>query len=207
MSSPVKRKYDSKGRKAQAENSRKRVLEEARALFQQEGFERVTIEKVAQNAQVSPPTVYALFQSKLGILRALMDEVLPTEEFEALVLAARFEKSPTKRLALSAQIACRMYAAERAEMEFLRSAAMLAPEFRQLEKEREERRYARQEETIQAMFTEGSLQISLSRAEARDILWAFTGRDMYRLFVIERGWPVAKYEAWLTELLIKCLVV
>ena len=46
----------------------------------------------------------------------------------------------------------------------------------------------------------------LNTSMVRDILWAFTGRDMYRMFVIERGWSSEKYEKWLAKILIKTLV-
>ena len=34
----------------------------------------------------------------------------------------------------------------------------------------------------------------LVMAKAHDILWAFTGRDMYRMLVIEQGWSSDEYE-------------
>lgn len=46
----------------------------------------------------------------------------------------------------------------------------------------------------------------LSLSQARDILWAFTGRDIYRMLVIERGWTSEEYEKWLAQLLIKTLI-
>ena len=116
------------------------------------------------------------------------------------------EKSPKKRLSISAKIARQMYDAERAQMSIFRGAAVLAPEFRELEKEREMRRYNRQEVTIKAMVKENSLIKGLNATKARDILWALTGRDMYRMFVIEQGWTSDEYEKWLTQLLISSLV-
>jgi hypothetical protein len=94
-----------------------------------------------------------------------------------------------------------MYDAEKAQMDIFRGAAVLAPEFKELEKEREVRRHTRQELTIKAMAKEKSLAIGLSVAKARDILWAFTGRDMYRMFVVEQRWTSEEYEEWLAQLL------
>jgi hypothetical protein len=42
-----------------------------------------------------------------------------------------------------------------------------------------------------------ALPKGLSLSQARDILWGFTGRDIYRMFVIERGWTSEEYEKWL----------
>lgn len=206
MSEIKKRPYRSTARNAQAAQTRGRILTAAKNLFESEGFECVTIEKIAQVAEVSVPTIYSLFQSKRGVLRALMDEALPTDQFDTLVEKSIQEESPNVRLCISAKIARQMYDAERTQMDVFRGAAMLAPEFKELEKEREMRRYSRQEVTIKAMVREKSLAKGLSATKARAILWAFTGRDMYRMFVVEQEWTSAEYEKWLSQLLINTLI-
>jgi AcrR family transcriptional regulator len=206
MSSRKKRVYLSEMRRAQAAQTRSRILASAKLLFHSKGFEGVTVEQMAQAAAVSAPTIYALFQSKLGVLRALMDEALPADQFEALVRKAMQEKVPTKHLAISAEIARHMYDAERAQMDIFQGASLLSPELKKLEKERELRRYKRQEESIKMIVKEGALLKELNVSKARDILWAFTGRDMYRMFVIEQGWTSEDYEKWLAQLLIKTLI-
>ena len=206
MSSSKKRIYISETRQAQAVQTRTRILVAAKSLFQSKGFEGVTIEQLAKSAEVSMPTIYALFQSKRGVLRALMDDALPAEQFEALVDAVKQEKSAEGRLAISAKMARQIYDAERSQMDIFRGAAILAPEFKDLEKEREQRRYKRQEESFNEMVKEGSLKKGLKVSRARDILWAFTGRDMYRMFVVERGWTSEEYEKWLAQMLIKTLL-
>lgn len=206
MSEIKKRAYNSMTRNAQAAQTRTRILASAKNLFELEGFEHVTIEKIAQAANVSIPTIYSLFQSKRGVLRALMDEAFPTDHFNALVEKSIEEKSPKERLFISAKIAREMYDAERTQMNIFRGAAVLSPEFKELEKEREMRRYSRQEVTIKAMVKEKSLAKGLSASKARDILWAFTGRDMYRMFVIEQGWTSDAYEKWLAQLLVNTLI-
>jgi AcrR family transcriptional regulator len=206
MSKNKKRSYNSTSRNAQAAQTRSRILIAAKNLFESEGFECVTIEKIAHIAIVSIPTVYSLFQSKRGILRALMDEVFPKDHFDALVEKSKEAPSPKERLLYSAKIARQIYDAERAQMEIFRGATVLAPEFKELEKEREMRRYARQEITIKAMAKEKSLSKNFNINQARDILWAFTGRDMYRMLVIEQGWTSEEYEKWLAQLLATILI-
>lgn len=205
MSNTQKRVYNSESRLVQATKTKNRILASARRLFQLEGFESVTIEKLALVAKVSTPTIYAIFRSKLGVLRALMDEALPTHQREALVKRSMREKSVKKRLAIAAKIARQIYDAERAQMEIFRGASVLSPEFKKLEKERERRRFQRLKETMKMMKKEKSLAPGLTVSKAHDILWAFTGRDIYRMFVIERGWSSGKYEKWLSQLLVKTL--
>lgn len=206
MSEIKKRPYNSIARNAQASQTKARILSSAKELFESEGFESVTIEKIAQSASVSIPTVYSIFKSKRGVLRALMDEVLPSDQFNLLVKKSMQEKCPKTRLAISAKIARQLYDAESVQMNIFRGASVLAPEFKELEKERELRRYNRQEVTIKAMVKEKSLAKGLNAMKARDILWALTGRDMYRMFVLEQGWTSDEYEAWLTRLLVYALL-
>jgi AcrR family transcriptional regulator len=206
MSIQKKRTYNSENRNAQAAQTRHRILESAKQLFQSEGFECVTIEKMAQAAEVSIPTVYSLFQSKRGILFALMDEALPTEEFNALVEAGKQEKSAKKRLMITAKLSRQLYDSERAQIDIFQGASLLAPELKEQQKEREERRYLRQEEFVKILMKDKALLKDLSLSQARDILWGFTGRDIYRMFVIERGWTSEEYEKWLAQLLIKTLL-
>lgn len=206
MSNQKKRPYNSVNRIAQAAVTKSRILAAAKTLFHELGFELVTIEKIAKTAEVSAPTIYALFQSKRGILRTLMDEALPADRFQALVEETKVEKSVEQRLRITAKICCQLYDAEREQMDVFHGASVLAPEFKELEKERERRRYARQKESVKTMAREKSLKKGLSISEARDILWAFTGRDIYRMFVMERGWSPTKYEKWLSQMLVKALI-
>lgn len=202
----TKRAYRSESRKAQSQKTKNRILAEARVLFASRGFEQVTIDEIAQKAEVSTPTIYAIFQSKKGILFVLMDEALAPEKFEALVEQGKKEKSPRKRLANSARIARQLYDAEKEQFDLLRGASLLDPVFKELEMEKEQRRYLRQEEVITSMYAEKVFQEGISLEKARDILWAFTGRDIYRMMVIERGWTADDYEKWLSQLLIQTLL-
>jgi len=206
MSNQKKRSYSSETRRVQAAQTRSRILLSARELFQKEGFEAVTIEKIAHLADVSIPTVYGLFQSKRGILRALMDVALPKEKYDTLVEKVYQEKSVKKRLMIAAQISRQLYDAERAQLDLFRGAEVLGPEFKEFEKEREERRHKRLEKSIKLMAEEKVLSKELSLSKAHDIFWTFTGRDIYRMLVIEQGWTSEEYEQWLGQTLIKILI-
>ncbi len=206
MSKSKKRPYKSESRNAQAAQTKERILTAAKNIFEKEGFECTTIEKIAQAAKVSIPTVYSLFQSKRGVLRALMDEVFPKERFEALVKKSNEAASPEERLLYSAKIARQIYDAERAQIELFRGASVLSPEFKELEKEREMRRHERQKVTIDAMAKENSLAKGVSASKARDLLWVFTGRDIYRMLVMEQGWSSEEYETWLAGMLTSVLI-
>ena len=138
---------------------------------------------------VSAPTIYAKFKSKRGILLAIIDAALPSEEHDRLVISVSKESLVTDKLKIAAKLSRQLYDAEFQKMECLRGAVMIDPIFKQLEQEREDRRYRRQSKTVSLMAKEGMFAKNLSHAKARDILWAFTGRDFYRMLVIKRDWP------------------
>jgi len=206
MTHEKKRSYISETRDIQAARTRSSILEAAKKLFQTEGFDRATIHQLAKAAEVSMPTIYAIFKSKSGVLQSLIDEALPPEKFEALVADSRQKKSPKKRLCNTAKLARQIYDAERELMDILRGASVVAPEFKELEQEREKRRYERQGDYVKMLMQQKYLAKGLTLKKARDILWSLTGRDMYRMLVIERKWTSDGYEKWLAKLLVESLL-
>jgi AcrR family transcriptional regulator len=206
MEKEKKRTYNSETRDAQAAQTRSHILKAAKELFRTEGFDRVTINNLAKAAEVSMPTVYAIFKSKRGVLQALIDDAFPPEQFTSIVDDFMQESSPKKRLSITAKLARQLYDAERELMDILRGASVLAPEFKELEQEREERRYERQGEGIKKLMQEKALAKGLTLQKARDILWFLTSRDIYRMLVIERGWQSDEYEEWLAQFLAKSLL-
>lgn len=201
-----KRTYKSDARDAQAAKTKLAILKAAKKLFHTEGFDRVTISALAVEAEVSMPTIYALFKSKRGVLQSLIDEALPPPQFTALVDESMHEKSPKKRLEITAKLARQIYDAEKGLIDLLRGAAVVAPEFKELEQEREQRRHDRQAEFVKMLFKDKASAKGLTVQKARDVLWALTGRDFYRLFVIERKWSSDDYEKWLARILIQSLL-
>lgn len=200
-----KRIYISEARDTQASQTRSQILKAAKHLFQTKGFDRATIGMLAKAAGVSMPTIYAVFKSKRGILQGLIDDALPNEQFMALVEGSMLEQSPKKRLNITAKLSRQIYDAERGLMDILRGASVLAPEFKELEQEREQRRYERQGEYVKKLMHDKALAKGLTLQKARDILWALTGRDLYRMLVIERAWTSDDYEKWLSKVLVDSL--
>ena len=201
-----KRAYRSETRDAKAVQTRSHIVQAAKELFQTVGFDRVTINELAKAAKVSMPTIYALFKSKRGVLQSLIDDALPPEHFATLVDESMQGKSPKKCLDTTAKLARQIYDAEKELIDIVRGASVVDIEFKELEREREKRRYERQGEYVKKLMKEKCLAKGLTLSKARDILWALTGRDLYRMLVIERKWSSAKYEKQLAQLLIKSLL-
>lgn len=166
----------------------------------------MTIEAIAQRAEVSAPSVYAIFKSKAGILTAVLDQSTFGAGYEAAVEKALSATDPEKRLRFAAGIARQIHDAQSATFDLLRGAGVVAPELAKLEEQRESLRYERQEAMIVSLREAGRLRPELDHATARDIFWTFTGRDVYRMLVRERGWSSEKYQGWLADSLVRALL-
>jgi AcrR family transcriptional regulator len=204
--SSKKRNYNSELRTQQSQETKARILASAKQLFELKGFDQVTIDKIAITAQVSTPSVYAIFKSKRGILFTIMDEALSVEQRTELVEQVYQEKSPRRKLEISAKIARQLYDAEKKQLSMLRGVSIVNPQLKKLENEMEKRRYKRQQETVEAMAKADVFREDVSIGKARDILWALTGRDIYRMLVVEKKWTSDEYELWLSNMLIRNLL-
>jgi AcrR family transcriptional regulator len=201
-----KRPYKSLVRQRQAGDTRKRIVDAARQLLLSDGYGGMTIEAIAQRAEVSAQSVYAIFGSKTGILTELLDQSTFGEEYDEAVRQALSAEDPETRLRLTARIARQIHEPLNAAFDLLRGAGVVAPELAKLEQQREDLRYERQERMISSLRDAGKLRQGLKYSTARDIFWMLTGRDVYRMLVRERGWSPQKYQNWLADALVQSLL-
>jgi AcrR family transcriptional regulator len=201
-----KRPYRSLVRERQAGDTRHRIVEATRQLLFREGYAGMTIEAIARRAQVSAQSVYAIFKSKTGILIELLDQSAFGPDYEEAVRRALSADDAEARLRLAAPIARQIHDAQSATFDLLRGAGVVAPELAKLEQQRESLRYERQERMIMSLRAARRLRPELNDATARDIFWALTGRDVYRMLVRERGWSSQKYQDWLADTLVHSLL-
>jgi AcrR family transcriptional regulator len=92
------------GKERQAGDTRRRIVNAARQLLQSAGYDGMTIEAIAQRAEVSPQSVHAIFQSKTGILAELLDQSTFGDEYEEAVRQALSARDPETRLRLVAAL-------------------------------------------------------------------------------------------------------
>ncbi|MCB9674696.1 MAG: TetR/AcrR family transcriptional regulator [Alphaproteobacteria bacterium] len=198
--------YRSKARAQAAEDRRRAVLASASRCFAERGIDGVTIAELAADAGVGVSTVYAYFESKEGIVRALMQQALFGARYRAEAARLDQEGDPVLRIAGTAAVACAIYEGEAEALGLLRGASAFAPSLRAIEEEFEALRYTMQESRITALHEAGLLAPELTVDEARRILWALTGRDVFRNLVGIAGWSPARFRSWLAKTLVDQLV-
>ena len=206
MPRPKARKYHSTVRQQQADQTRLAIAKAARKLIFSKGYEAATIDAIAREAGVAAQTVYAVFGSKRGILTELLDQDSFGPDYQELLRQVQATNDPEVKVRFPARFVRQIYDAQSTTFDRFRGAGVVAPDLASLEKDRECRRYEAQKHLIEFLHHAGRLRKDLTVDRARDVLWALTGRELYRMLVRERGWKSQDYETWLAETIATALI-
>jgi len=192
--------------------ARAAVIDAARTLFLERGFGATTIEAISALADVPPATVYRLFSSKRGILKALLDLSI-VGDHDNVPLAERphvqsllAEADANSQLAGFAANAARVNARTAPIYRILVSAAASDRDAAALLEDLTQQRQQGQRLIARSLARAGALGPKLRERDAADIIHALMSPEMYQLLVVDRGWPPEKYERWLTAVLIDQLL-
>ena len=203
----TKRAYDASRRRASAEERRGRILQTARNLFGHYGYGATSIERIAGEAGVAVPTIYAIYRSKRALLFALLDQADARADVAGLLRDLNSAAgNPRKQLRRLVSFTCRFYAQAGDIIDIARGAGSTNEDLLALWQEGEDRRLRGQKPLADAWDRSGALRKNINAKEALDILWAMTGADHYRLFVVDRKWSAARYEVWLENTLERLLL-
>jgi AcrR family transcriptional regulator len=201
-----RRQYTSQARTQSALETRRRILAAAAILFSRKGIDRVTIDEIGKRAKVAGSTVYAIFKSKDGILRGLMERSLFGPQFQDAQKLLSGVTDPVALIELTPRVSRAIYESESSDLGLLRHASGFSPALRKMEEEFERIRYEKQAARLDLLFASGKARPGLSLEEARRILWMYTSRDVYRMLVHDGGWTADRYQQWLSRTLVEALV-
>jgi AcrR family transcriptional regulator len=198
----VRKRYNADSRRAKAEAARARILTNAKALFSKHGIDTVTIDDIAHRAAVSPSTVYALFRSKAGILKEIIQGTFFGANYARVAQRTAHTDDPFELLRITASISRVIFDTEKKEIGLMRGTSAFSPELKRIEAQFERIRLDLQEERARLLVAKFAVARNLGLAKVRDIMWMYTGRDIYRMLVLERAWSSDEYEGWLARILI-----
>jgi AcrR family transcriptional regulator len=186
-------------RQKQALATQQIIVGAASGLFLEQGYPITTIEAIAERAGVAVSTVYAVFGSKRGILKAIREAWHQESGQREIFQDALAEPDPRRRLELAAHATRRQWEASGTMIRIYRSAAATE---REAAAELAEALNGRR--TFQRRFikeTAGMLRLGLAAERAAAIFGALTLAEVYEKLVIDEGWTADEYEAWLAEAL------
>ena len=209
MERDVKRRlYRSERRREQAEETRRKVLDAAEALFEERGYEGASIAAIAAAAGVSQETVYSRFGNKRALLGELVARAVrgadprPVADQEGpRSLGAASDQHEQLRL-FAADIAERLERA--APLVALIGAARAEPELAELLERLHAERLRNLRIVVDSLVRNAPLR--LPEQEALETVWALTSPELHQLLVRVRGWSRSRYRAWLADSLAALLL-
>jgi len=199
------RPYESPRRREQAAETRARILDAARRLFEAQGYAATSMNAIAAEAGVALKTVYVAFESKSGVLRELWHVLLRGDERPAPVGERTWyrevldEPDPARQLRLNARNSRIVKERVAAVMEVLEAAATADPEIQTLWAQIKSEFYENQRAIVRSLARKHALKPGLGVTRATDIVWALNQPTLYHLLVRDRGWSPARYEEWLAD--------
>jgi AcrR family transcriptional regulator len=204
----------SPGKRGQARTrlARAAVIDAARSLFVESGYGTTTIEEISAYSAVPPATVYRLFSSKRGILKAILDESIAGDD-EPLSLPDRpqvrahlADPDAKNQVAGFVAVASEVNSRTAPIYRILVGAASSDRDAAELLEDLNRQRRAGQGQIARSLARAGFLRPRLRERDAADIVYALMSPEVYRLLVLDRGWAPQRYERWLTQTLVECLL-
>ena len=209
----TKRQYDSTRRQAQANETRRHILEAARKLFTERGYAGATAEAIAAEVGIAAQTIYAIFKNKKRILVSLMN-VSPATGVEdhtpmverPTVQAVSQEHDQRRQLQMFAQVVSNNLDQVADVSEIMTDAAKTEPDFKRILQKLNHQRLEHMTFAVQQIASNGPFREKINDTYARDVVWTLTSPEVFILLTRDRGWSKEEYAQWLADTLIRELL-
>ena len=193
----AKRSYDSSARRERARQVRENIVDAAWKLFLNAGYAGTTINAIASDAGVSAETIYKVFGSKPGLVRAIRDKALAGRG----PIGAEERSDEMRKRVADPRIVIRNWGTLTTEVAplvapillLVREAAATDPELVILRREMEADRHARMTHNARFLHNRRFLRPGLTIKQAADVLWLYSSPELYEQLVLQCGWELDAY--------------
>ena len=206
MTEQVKRRrYDTSGRRAGAEQTRLRILRIARELFTTHGYAATSVTDIARGAGLSVDTLYASVGRKPQLLLAVHDMELagggPPVDAEQRDYVKRIHAAATgaAKIATYADALADVLPRTVPLLVALREAAIHDPECRKVYESIGDRRASNMRTFAADLRSTGDVRADLDDDAIADIVWSMNGPDFF-LLMQSRGRTPAEYAAMVRDI-------
>lgn len=195
------------GRQTQAQTTRLAVIEAARRLFVERGYDSTSVDEIAAAAGVRRAVVFTAVGGKPALLRTVFEVAIVGDDQPVSLperpqsRAARQEPDPRRSLALYADIVAEVGGRVAGIYEAVRSAAGADPDARYLWETYHAQRRQRAAAVVSDVAAKSCLRNGLDEETAADIVWILDDPGLYHVLVLQRRWPPERFQAWLAETL------
>ena len=179
------------------------MLTSARDLFVQQGYAATTVEQIAADAGVAVQTVYYTFRTKGLLLRELVEVTAAGEEPTAPVMERDWARemlsagSPQRVLALAVEHGTAIYERVAGLWPAVAAAAAADPDVAAFWMAVGAGRRDGQRRMVEHIVRLDALRPGLDADRATDLVVLLLGHDVYRSLVVDAGWPLVVFRAWL----------
>lgn len=209
----TKRKYNAGRRATQAADTKDAILDAARILFVNSGWQATTIAGIAKAAAVSTETIYARFRNKKAILQMVVERAIRGAESSKALLdqagstsIARAE-THDQQIELFARDICRVLFNVADVMAVVRTAAETDPELAKLYFGFHDGRRRNLSLVAAALLDRGPLGESMDNAQATAQIWRLASPELFLLMTRVEGLSLEDYTEWLSTALKRVLLI
>lgn len=160
-------------REQRVQDTRRRILTAARAIFASEGFRGGAVEQVARRARVVRPTIYRHFGSKLGLLDAVLAEASTSGDLQR-VFDAMAQRDAGQAVRTMLREHARFWATDEPLFRRVIGLAGVDPEAQQAVERRDAMRREDLAKLVDRLARQGKLRPGWPRRRATDVLWLLT---------------------------------
>jgi TetR/AcrR family transcriptional regulator, regulator of cefoperazone and chloramphenicol sensitivity len=193
-------------REVAAAATRVEILRAARQLFAERGYSQTSMADIAEEAGVSPPTIYASVGPKAAIVLALFGMVRADVGADRALERVSQETDPTELLALGVRLN-RLLAQRAADIvETFRGAAHTEPAVAAAVAEGERQHLAGARLLAGRLAELGALRWDIDAVEAADVIALLADDEIFTRLVRGYGWSFDRAEAWLIAALRRTLL-
>lgn len=192
------------GRREQAAQTRRRILDAAYRLLCAGGYDATTMQMVAEAAGVAVQTVYFVFGTKAQLLAEVENRVIlgdaRSEQWRERPWAAQLQKEtdPHKLLALFVEVGTDI---QGRIGPFVAALGPALPSDPQSVAARERGRDEFFGAVVDRLEALGALRDGVTPSRALDMIRVVNTVEAYADLTTRRGWSVPEWKVWLTDLL------
>jgi AcrR family transcriptional regulator len=212
-SAPPPRSYDSPVRRAKAQETERRVLAAAEALFAERGYVGTSLAAIAEEAGINARTVYKVFGTKVALLSRLVDVAMVGDQ-EAIAVADRpwataAFTAPTgrERVRAFATAIRRVMASAGPTFRIAAQAAAADPEAAALWATGQRLRLDDATAFVDALRAAAEMRPDVRRADAIATVWLVTSPETFAQLGEGLRWSIGRYGRWLERTLEEALLI
>nr|WP_238355484.1 TetR/AcrR family transcriptional regulator [Kribbella sandramycini] len=171
-------------------------------MFAEQGYVVTTIAAISEAARIPAQTIYSAFGNKPAILREISRLWIAEADTRRLAQESLALTDPVERMRSAAHWHTRQFETGidviRIYQEAARADQRMAAEMQRV--------WGAREHELALFLQSFAGQLAHDPQRSLDLFLACTTMEIYQLLVLDRGWPIAAYEAWLADTLVAQLL-